>query len=91
VHAERFAAGGEAIYQRGDRGDREPQTVARTRRIRLARGGDEAGDMRLLLNRLAGIVAADMASDLVAPAIRRTVVALASSVSGRRTWVCGIE
>ena len=51
VDAERFAARGQALEQRGDRRDRQAQPVARTRRIGLARGRDEAGDMRLLLDR----------------------------------------
>jgi hypothetical protein len=54
VDAERVAAGGEAVPQRGDHRDGGPQPLARTRLIGLARGGHEAGDMRLMLNRLAG-------------------------------------
>ena len=92
VDAQRFAAGGQALQQGGDRRDREPQPVARTRRIRLARGGDQAGDMRRLLNRLPGVVAAGMARDLVgagdqADRGRRSRAASA----GGGTWVCGIE
>ena len=92
VDAERFAPRRQALEQRGDRRDRQAQPVARTRRIRLARGGDEAGDMRLLLDDLPGVVAARRGAR--SPRRRRPRArwsALASSVSGRRTWVCGIE
>ena len=89
--AQGFAPSGEALQERGHAGDREAEAVARTGRIRLARGRHQAGDMRLLLDRLAGVVAARMTRDLSTPAITRTVVAFASSVSGRRTCGCGIE
>ena len=55
-------------------GHGEAQPVARTRRIGLARGGDQAGDMRLLLDGLAGVVAAGVARDLLGAGDTRTVV-----------------
>ena len=92
MDAERFAPRRQALEQRGDGRDREAQPVARTRRIRLARGGDEAGDMRLLLDRSGRCRScARGARSPRCRLITRTVVGLASSVSGRRTWVCGIE
>jgi hypothetical protein len=53
VVAQRFAPRGQAIEERGDGRDGEPQTVAGTGGIRLARGRDEARDVGLLLDRLA--------------------------------------
>ena len=58
----------EPVQERRDRRDGEAQPVARPRRIRLACGRDETGDMRLLLDHLAAVVAAAMSST---PAITR--------------------
>jgi hypothetical protein len=63
---QRFAPRRQSFQQRGGGGHRQPEPVARTRRIRLARGLNEPGDMRLLLDHLARVVAAWMARDFVA-------------------------
>ena len=48
-----------------ERGHGEAQAIARARRIGLARGGEQALEMREVLDRLAGVVAADVPGDLV--------------------------
>src|SRR3990172_7360868 len=64
VGPQRFSAGRQALEERRDGGDREPEAVTRTRRIGLPGRRDEAGEMRLVLDRLPGVVTAGVPRDL---------------------------
>ena len=63
--AERLAARREALEERGDRRHGEAQAIAAGRRVGLAGGGEQALEVREVLDGLARVVAARVPRDLV--------------------------
>ena len=76
--------------KRGGGGDGDAKAVAGGVCVGLGGGGEEPFEVLGGLDDLPGVVAAPMASS-VCPSKMRTQVAPATSVSGFRTWVWGIE
>ena len=90
VRAQRLAARREAVEEGHGGRHRHAEPVPGGVDVGLARGREQPVQMRGVFDGLPGVVTALMARS-VWRSRSRTVVALATSVSGRRTCVWGIE
>ena len=91
VRSQGLSAVGESLEERGGGGDGGAQPVAGGVDVVLAGGRQQAFQMGGVLDGQPGVVGAVMVGQLVLSSRMRTRVAEATSVSGLRTWVWGIE
>ena len=92
VRAQCLAACCEAVEEGGGGRTRHAEPVPGGVDVGLVRGGEQALELRGVFDGLPRVVAAaDGGPAPVWPSRTRTVVALATSVRGRRTGVWGIE